>query len=206
MGRAFAQSLACALLSRLLSVAEDAVRLTDYGIFGARILIAFALSLVLDGRVFSEDKRASREVEKIAEKVREKAESSEKAEGSQDLVKDEVTVKKDDTGKPVVEQRGEASFYGPGFHGKKTATGERFDQNNLTAAHPTLPLGSEATVTNLENGNSVDVRINDRGPYVKGRDIDVSKRAAEELGMTKDGVAPVKIEADVNADGSKEKK
>jgi rare lipoprotein A len=107
----------------------------------------------------------------------------------------------------VVEQVGEASFYGHGFHGKKTATGEKFDQNDLTAAHPTLPLGTTATVTNLETGNSVDVKINDRGPYVKGRDIDLSKRAAKELGMTKDGVAPVKIEAEVApTENRKEKK
>jgi rare lipoprotein A len=74
-----------------------------------------------------------------------------------------------------VEQVGEASYYGRGFHGKKTATGEKFDQNDKTAAHPTLPLGTKATVTNLDNGTSVDVRINDRGPYVKGRDIDLPK-------------------------------
>jgi hypothetical protein len=124
VGRAFAQSLACALLSRLLSVAEDAVRLTDYGIFGARILIAFALSLVLDGRVFSEDKRASREVEKIAEKVRQKAESSEKAEGSQDLVKDEVTAKKDDTGKPVSSNAVKPHFMAQAFTERRLPRGK----------------------------------------------------------------------------------
>ena len=83
-------------------------------------------------------------------------------------MKDKVTVSKGSDGKPIVEQVGEASFYGPGFHGKKTATGEKFDQNEKSAAHPTLPLGTKATVTNLENGTSVDVKINDRGPYVKG--------------------------------------
>jgi rare lipoprotein A len=112
-------------------------------------------------------------------------------------VKDKVTVQQGDDGKPIVEQVGEASFYGSGFHGKKTATGETFDQNQKTAAHPTLPLGTEATVTNRDTGASVDVKINDRGPYVKGRDIDVSKAAAKELGMTKEGLAPVKIEAKV---------
>jgi rare lipoprotein A len=122
-------------------------------------------------------------------------------------VKDKVTVKKDDKGQPIVEQVGEASFYGAGFHGKKTATGEKFDQNDKTAAHPTLPLGTKATVTNLENGTSVDVKINDRGPYVKGRDIDLSKGAAKELGITKGGIAPVKIEAKVvPAEKSREKK
>ena len=162
-----------------------------------RILILFALPLILTGYVASEDKEANQEAAKIAEKVKQKAESSEKVEGSQDLVKDKVTVKKDDNGQPIIEQVGEASFYGQGFHGKKTATGEIFDQNSRTAAHPTLPLGTKATVTNLDNGNSVEVEINDRGPYVKGRDIDLSKRAAKDLGMTKEGVAPVKIEAEV---------
>ena len=172
-----------------------------------RILITLLISLTFCGSVSSEDKDATQEAKKIAEKVKRKAELSEKAEGRQDLVKDKVTVKQGDNGKPVVEQVGEASFYGPGFHGKKTATGEKFDQNDKTAAHPTLPLGTKATVTNLDNGNSVDVQINDRGPYVKGRDIDLSKGAAKELGMTKDGVAPVQIEAEViPAEKSREKK
>lgn len=162
-----------------------------------RVLILVSVCLAFSGYVSSEDKHATEEAKKIAEKVKRKIEVSEKAEGRQDLVKDKVTVKKNDNGQAIVEQVGEASFYGPGFHGKKTATGEKFDQNERTAAHPTLPLGTKATVTNLENGNSVDVKINDRGPYVKGRDIDVSKAAAKELGMTKDGVAPVKIEAEV---------
>ena len=161
-----------------------------------RILITLLISLVFSGIVSSED-NDTKEARSIAEKVKRKAERSEKAEGRQDLVKDKVTVKQDDKGQPIVEQVGEASFYGSGFHGKKTATGEKFDQNDRTAAHPTLPLGTKATVTNLDNGNSVDVKINDRGPYVKGRDIDLSKGAAKELGMTKDGVAPVKIEAEV---------
>ena len=134
---------------------------------------------------------------KVAETVRQKAHATEKAEGKQDLVKDKVTVKKSTEGEPVIEQTGEASSYGRGFEGKKTANGEKFDKKDLTAAHPTLPLGTKATVTNLENGKSVDVRINDRGPYVKGRDIDVSQGAAKELDMDKNGVAPVKIEAKV---------
>ena len=164
-----------------------------------RILITLIVFLfvALSGTVSSQDKDAAQEAQKIAEKVKRKVAVSEKAEGRQDLVKDKVTVQQGNDGKPIIEQVGEASFYGPGFHGKKTATGEKFDQNDKTAAHPTLPLGTEATVTNLDTGASVDVKINDRGPYVKGRDIDVSKGAAKELGMTKDGVAPVKIEAKV---------
>jgi rare lipoprotein A (peptidoglycan hydrolase) len=166
-------------------------------VMATRILITFLIFLAFTGYVSSADRQSTQEAEKIAEKVKRKSERSEKAEGRQDLVKDKVTVKQGDTGRPIVEQVGEASFYGARFHGKKTATGEKFDQNEKTAAHPTLPLGTKATVTNLENGTSVDVKINDRGPYVKGRDIDLSKSAAKELGMTKDGVAPVKIEAEV---------
>jgi rare lipoprotein A (peptidoglycan hydrolase) len=171
----------------------------EYAIATARILLVCAIPVVLiSSSVVGEDDVATHGAEKIAQRVRAKAEVTEKAEGRQDLVKDTVTVKKSDNGQPIIEQFGEASFYGRGFHGKKTAMGEKFDQNNLTAAHPTLPLGTQATVTNLENGNSVDVKINDRGPYVKGRDIDLSKRAAQELGMTIAGVAAVKIEAEVS--------
>jgi len=170
-----------------------------------RDLIAFVIPLALTGCVSGEDE--NQEVKKIAEKVTRQVELSEKAEGSQDLVKDKVTVTKGEKGQPIIEQVGEASSYGRGFHGKKTATGEKFNQNDRTAAHPTLPMGTQATVTNLNTGNSVDVKINDRGPYVKGRDIDLSKRAAKELGMTKEGVARVKIEAEIApADKSKEKK
>jgi rare lipoprotein A (peptidoglycan hydrolase) len=176
----------------------------EYRTVGMLILMAFLMPLVMNDQGFSDDKHSNKEAEKIAEKVKRKAESTEKAEGSQDRVKDEVKVGTGENGQPVVEQVGEASFYGDGFQGKKTASGERFDQNDLTAAHPTLPLGTNATVTNLETGNSVDVKINDRGPHAKGRDIDLSKGAAKELGMTKDGVAPVKIEAEV-APGVKSK-
>jgi len=171
-----------------------------------RIFATLLIPLALIGYVSAQDKPTTQEAEKIAEKVKQKAARSEKAEGRQDLVKDKVTVKEGKNGQPIVEQRGEASYYGPGFQGKHTATGEKFDQKERTAAHPALPLGTKATVTNLENGKSVDVKINDRGPYVKGRDIDLSKGAAKELGMTKDGVAPVKIEAEIPAEKNKEKK
>ena len=95
---------------------------------------------------------------------------------------------------PKVEQIGNASWYEPAQDGKPTASGETFDPNELTAAHPTLPLGSKAVVTNLETGKSVTVTINDRGPYVKGRKIDLSRAAAQKIGMSKKGVAKVKIE------------
>jgi rare lipoprotein A len=94
-----------------------------------------------------------------------------------------------------VEQVGNASWYGPAQDGKETASGETFDPNELTAAHPTLPLGTKAVVTNLKTGKSVTVTINDRGPYVKGRKIDLSRVAAQQLGMGKKGVTKVKIES-----------
>ncbi|MEW6296713.1 MAG: septal ring lytic transglycosylase RlpA family protein [Thermodesulfobacteriota bacterium] len=118
-----------------------------------------------------------------------------------DKVKDEVKVKDVDDGVKV-EQTGEASWYGSYHHGKKTASGEKYNQHDMTAAHPTLPLGTEATVTNLETGESVEVEINDRGPYVKSREIDLSRAAAKEIGATEDGVAPVKIEAHIPGDST----
>jgi rare lipoprotein A len=93
----------------------------------------------------------------------------------------------------VFVQHGQASWYGPGFHGRKTASGERFDQHQLTAAHRKLPLGTRATVTNLGNGRTVEVEINDRGPYVGGRIIDLSKAAARKLGMEHSGTAKVRV-------------
>lgn len=95
---------------------------------------------------------------------------------------------------PKIEQVGAASWYGAAHNGKETASGEIFDQNKLTAAHPTLPLGTEAVVTDLKTGKSVAVTINDRGPFVKGRKIDLSRAAAQKIGMTKAGVSKVKIE------------
>ena len=89
---------------------------------------------------------------------------------------------------------GIASWYGPNFHGKPTANGEIFDQNLLTAAHRTLQLTSLARVTNLGNGRSVVVRVNDRGPYAKDRVIDLSRRAAQVIGMEKQGIARVRVE------------
>jgi rare lipoprotein A len=130
----------------------------------------------------------------VAKDVAAKATKTEKAEGKQDLVKDEVNVRIDPAGQPIVEQKGEASWYGRRFHGRKTASGTRFDQHGLTAAHPSLPLGTTATVTNLDTGKSVVVTVTDRGPYANGRDIDLSKAAADRLGID-DGVAPVKIDA-----------
>lgn len=92
-----------------------------------------------------------------------------------------------------VYQKGEASWYGPGFNGKLTANGEKFNMYKLTAAHKKLPFGTKVRVTNLNNGKSVVVRINDRGPFVKGRVIDLSKKAAQQIEMIKLGHVPVKI-------------
>lgn len=90
-------------------------------------------------------------------------------------------------------QKGIASYYHDRFHGRKTANGERYDKMAYTAAHRYLPLGTWVRVT-TEDGKSLALRINDRGPYIKGRIIDVSRRAARELGMINRGVVPVKVE------------
>ena len=95
---------------------------------------------------------------------------------------------------PNYSKVGLASWYGPNFHGRLTANGEIYDQYSLSAAHPTLPLPSYAKVTNLENGASVTVRVNDRGPYAHNRIIDLSAHAARLLGYTKKGVAKVRVE------------
>ncbi|MFP2769351.1 septal ring lytic transglycosylase RlpA family protein [Oceanisphaera sp. KMM 10153] len=95
---------------------------------------------------------------------------------------------------PVAGVQGMASYYGARHHGRKTASGERFNQHALTAAHRTLPFGTRVRVTNLNNQKSVIVRINDRGPYAKGRIIDLSAQAARELNMIRAGVVPVRVE------------
>lgn len=89
---------------------------------------------------------------------------------------------------------GIASWYGPGFHGKKTSNGETYDQNGLTAAHKTLPMNTILKVVNLSNNRQVTVRVNDRGPFVANRIIDLSKGAASQIGMVEVGTAPVKLE------------
>lgn len=90
-------------------------------------------------------------------------------------------------------QRGVASWYGPGFHGKTTASGERYDQNAMTAAHKQLPFQTWVRVENLDNGRSTEVRITDRGPFVTGRIIDLSRAAARAIGMIATGTARVRI-------------
>ena len=96
--------------------------------------------------------------------------------------------------KPIKVWTGNASWYGPNFDGKKTANGERFNAESLTAAHPNLPFGSWVRIVNTRNGKFEMVRINDRGPYQEGREIDVSYRVARKLGLIHSGVAQVRLE------------
>lgn len=100
----------------------------------------------------------------------------------------------DDNSEVVTVMYGKASYYGSEFDGRSTANGETFSNKEYTAAHKSLPFGSIVRVTNLSNNNIVIVRVNDRGPYVTGRVIDLSRIAAEKLGMIRDGVIDVKIE------------
>ncbi len=92
------------------------------------------------------------------------------------------------------DQTGVASYYGAKHHGKRTASGEAFNQHGLTAAHRSLPFGTRVLVTNLANQRSVVVRINDRGPHTRGRLIDLSRAAAEKIGMIRSGTARVRVQ------------
>ena len=93
------------------------------------------------------------------------------------------------------QERGVASWYGEDFHGRKTSSGETYDMFGLTAAHKTLPLGTHVRIDNLANGKSIEVRINDRGPFVRGRVIDLSFGAAKQIGLVGPGTAPVEVTA-----------
>ena len=108
--------------------------------------------------------------------------------GSSEDVKKEMKVKKGEVYYFV------CSFYGKKFHGKQTANGEIFDMNKLTCAHKSLPFGTLLKVTNEDNGNSVVVRVNDRGPFVQGRDLDLSYAAAKKIGLVSEGVKKLKVE------------
>ncbi len=90
-------------------------------------------------------------------------------------------------------QKGKASYYADKFNGRKTASGEKFRNSKLTGAHKTLPFGTKVKVTNMSNGKTVKVKINDRGPFVAGRIIDLSKKAARKIDIDKEGVGNVKI-------------
>lgn len=91
-------------------------------------------------------------------------------------------------------QEGLASWYGPGFHGRRTASGERFNQRDLTCAHRTLPFGTKLKVTNLRNGQELILTVNDRGPYVRNRIVDVSREAARQLDFLHQGTTRVRVE------------
>ncbi len=105
-------------------------------------------------------------------------------------------------GHGIPAEEGIASWYGERFHGRKTASGEPFDMKALTAAHPTLPFGTIVRVTNMKNRRTVDVRINDRGPYAKSRIIDLSHAAAKRLKMIDDGAVEVRLEVRSVPNGS----
>lgn len=94
---------------------------------------------------------------------------------------------------PTITQQGKASYYANKFKGRRTANGEIFRQHKRTAASRTIPFGTKVRVTNLRNGKTVKVRINDRGPFIKGRIIDLSKKAARRIDMIRDGVVPVRL-------------
>ena len=117
------------------------------------------------------------------------------AETAPDIVKPDIVKKDPKTGDITVEEQGVASWYGRAWRGRRTASGTRFDDHALTAAHLWLPFATRARVTNIQNGRSVDVVVTDRGPYHGGRIIDLSAKAAELLGMKQNGTAEVLITA-----------
>jgi rare lipoprotein A len=98
------------------------------------------------------------------------------------------------SGRSEVFKAGMASYYHDRFHGRRTASGARYDKNSYSAAHKSLPLGTQVRVTDSRSGKSVVVRINDRGPYARGRVIDLSRAAAQEIGLTRKGVTKVELE------------
>jgi rare lipoprotein A len=123
---------------------------------------------------------------------RERAKDEDRAR-DRDRNRDDDRDRDDDEGEGF-SQRGMASYYGSEFEGRRTASGDRYRGAQLTAAHRTLPFGTRVRVTNLANGKSVEVVINDRGPHVKGRIVDLSKRAAREIDMVRAGLARVRLE------------
>ena len=135
-----------------------------------RLRAAVALAVWLSSGGTSRGADPQQHAAALAATVEQQAKRLEKKEGTHDLVPDSVTTKTTAAGEAVIEQVGEASFYGKGVQGKRAANGKKFDQRKRTAAHPTLPLGTHATVTNLGNGKAVKGKLTDRGPYAKGRD------------------------------------
>jgi rare lipoprotein A len=129
--------------------------------------------------------------------------SSTKRDASSDATKPaESKIPRNPSGKILLTLEGVASYYADEFHGKQTSNGEIYDMNGLTAAHRTFPFGTKVRITNLENGKSVVVRVNDRGPFHEGRIIDLSLGAAKELDLVKTGTARVRIEVVEWGDGT----
>lgn len=123
-------------------------------------------------------------------------------EANDDLISESIELNQVNFSMVTLKELGimKSSWYGPGFHGRITANGEVYDQMALTAAHKSLKFGTLLKVTNPRNGRSVVVRINDRGPYIDGRDLDLSKAAARDLGLLRRGVAKMKVE-EIRVDG-----
>ena len=131
---------------------------------------------------------------------KEKNSGTEKTSRTTEKTEPEKSVKVS-TGKVLLTLEGVASYYATDFHGKLTSNGETFDMNALTAAHRTFPFGTKIRVTNLENNLSVMVRVNDRGPFIEGRMIDLSLGAAKEINLVKTGTARVRLEVIEWGDG-----
>ena len=171
-------------------------------IFGARMRAKATKVVELEESIEDLNKRSTLEAEKL-ERAETEEEVSAVEKSLEEIQKelDEKQAEKEQLEKEIEErsqythfQTGMASFYGGSWHGKKTANGEIFNENSLTAAHRTLPFGTRVRVTNLDNGKSVVVRINNRGPYSNGRIIDLSKAAFSRIASTSRGVTRVKLE------------
>lgn len=132
------------------------------------------------------------EKETVAQTTEEAAEPEVQPEPTPEAAPEPIVEESQERGSFIAE--GNASFYGAKFHGRKTASGAIFNKHAMTAAHRNLPFGTRVRVTHVHNGRSVVVTINDRGPFIKSRIIDVSRAAAEQLGMVQQGVARVRLE------------
>ena len=165
-----------------------------------RLLVLGAASLML-ANCTTDDNVAGRTNRKHAAMSPRIAATGEIAPKTESIVRRRVKVAREHPLEKVIAEKtanytvvGTASWYGEDFHGRRTANGETFDMNSFSAAHPSLPLPSNVRVTNLGNHRSVVVRVNDRGPFVGGRVIDVSAKTAKELGFYDDGLSKVKVE------------
>jgi len=148
------------------------------------ILMGLILTLFISLPIKGNNKKLTDDLKKSENKIK-------TTENRDDIYDEEI---KEELAKYSYFQTGTASFYGGKWHGRKTANGEIFDTYKLTAAHKTLPFGTKVKVTNLNNGKSVVVRINNRGPYVKGRVIDLSQAAFSKIENMSRGVTKVKLE------------